>query len=421
MRAVLRMLYTACLCTAICIPALANKRKVLFIGNSYIFTNNMPQMLQQMATAMGDTLIFDQSVPGGYTLQQHSTDANTISKIFSQQWDVVVLQEQSQRPAFPPAQVAQDTYPYAHILDSMVRASGACTETMFFMTWGYKNGDPTNCAVYPVICTYEGMQQRLRESYLQMAADNQAIVAPVGAAWKTVRDSFPGINLYSPDNSHPEIAGSYLETCVFYASIFHKNPYGCTYLAGVPAADAAKLQRIAGRVTLDSIGFWQQNRNYVQAAFGTSVSNKTATFQNQSRKATSYSWTFGDGTTSTQTAPVHTYAVGGNYEVTLRAVNSCFTEVHKDTVHITGSGGVENLLAAGDVAVSYAGGHISIQIPGDAGNCLFELYAVNGQKLCSSTIQGGNNIIPLTMPAGLYVYTISQKEGPKINGKLVTR
>src|SRR5690606_33483657 len=116
-------------------------------------------------------------------LEGHSTNSTSISKINAQPWDIVVLQEQSQRPAFHPGQVATVTYPFARKLDTLIRNNRACTETMFFMTWGYKNGDATNCAVYPPICTYEGMQQRLRESYLQMAQDNKGIVSPVGVAW----------------------------------------------------------------------------------------------------------------------------------------------------------------------------------------------------------------------------------------------
>ncbi len=45
----------------------ASTRKVLFIGNSYTYMNSMPTMLQAFANAMGDTLIFDESDPGGYT------------------------------------------------------------------------------------------------------------------------------------------------------------------------------------------------------------------------------------------------------------------------------------------------------------------------------------------------------------------
>ena len=50
------------------------------------------------------------------------------------------------------------------------------------MTWGRKNGDASNCSAYPPICTYEGMQQRLRESYMEMASANQGRVSPVGMA-----------------------------------------------------------------------------------------------------------------------------------------------------------------------------------------------------------------------------------------------
>src|SRR6185369_11530052 len=123
------------------------------------------------------------------TFQQHTTNATTISGIFSQPWDIVVLQEQSQMPSFPPAQVATDVYPFAARLDSFVHANDTCTQTMFMMTWGRKYGDAMNCPSYPVVCAYVGMQSRLRDSYLQMTQDNHATVAPMGSAWKVIIDS----------------------------------------------------------------------------------------------------------------------------------------------------------------------------------------------------------------------------------------
>ena len=50
----------------------------LFIGNSYTGVNNLPQTVADLATSMGDSLIFDAYTPGGYTLQMHSTDATTL-------------------------------------------------------------------------------------------------------------------------------------------------------------------------------------------------------------------------------------------------------------------------------------------------------------------------------------------------------
>ena len=56
-----------------------------------------------------------------------------------------------------------------------------------------------------------------------------------------------------------------------------------------------------------------------QAAFNTTQTNFTVTFSNQSANipTAQYQWDFGDGNTSTQFSPTHTYAAAGNYQVTL--------------------------------------------------------------------------------------------------------
>ena len=323
----------------------AAKRTVLFIGNSYTYTNNMPLMLQTMTAALGDTLVYDESDPGGYTLSDHLGNPATISKIFAKQWDIVVLQEQSQLPAFPPTEVDTEVYPYAHALDSIIHTNDSCTQTMFLMTWGHANGDPMNCGTYPAICTYDGMQQRLRESYLQMALDNHAIVAPVGAAWKLENDSIPSLWLYMADSSHPVAAGSYLEACVLYASIFHKKTYGCSYTAGLSVTDAQRLQHIADKVTLDSLWQWQQYGHYPYAGFSFAQGGSTASFTRSSLLHSGFSWQFGDGTGDTGAAPVHTYAANGSYTVAHTAYNSCFSETFTQVLHI-GTTGISSAAGA---------------------------------------------------------------------------
>ncbi|MFN7326754.1 MAG: PKD domain-containing protein [Chitinophagales bacterium] len=59
------------------------------------------------------------------------------------------------------------------------------------------------------------------------------------------------------------------------------------------------------------------------AGFSAQLSGWTATFSNQSLAATSFLWDFGDGQTSTQPNPVHTYAQNGTYTVQLTATNAC--------------------------------------------------------------------------------------------------
>ncbi|NDD55938.1 hypothetical protein EBZ39_19080, partial [bacterium] len=117
------------------------------------------------------------STPGGYTFQQHSIDVNTLNYIQQGGWDYVVLQQQSQMPSFPDNDVIANTYPYARFLDSMINEYNDCAETVFYMTWGRQNGDASNCANWPPVCTYQGMDSLLRLRYTNMANDNNAILS----------------------------------------------------------------------------------------------------------------------------------------------------------------------------------------------------------------------------------------------------
>jgi len=60
----------------------------------------------------------------------------------------------------------------------------------------------------------------------------------------------------------------------------------------------------------------------------------TVTFSNFSDNADSYGWDFGDGNMSTEESPTHTYAGGGEYEVTLTATNSTTSHTSSKTVSI---------------------------------------------------------------------------------------
>lgn len=232
------------------------KREVLFLGNSYTYVNNLPQLIKDIALANGDTLVFDSNCPGGHTFQNHFNNATSLSKINAQGWDCVILQAQSQEPSFSPAQVASQTLPYAVKLDSAIQQNNACTETIFFETWGRKNGDASNCGSYPPICTYTGMQNRLRASYKLFADTTYGIMSPAGEAWRKSIALNPSLELYSSDQSHPSLEGSYLTACVFYETLFHKSVLSNTYTAGVSSVNVSFLQQIAHDVVNDSLLVW---------------------------------------------------------------------------------------------------------------------------------------------------------------------
>lgn len=308
--------------------------KVLFIGNSYVGTNSLPQVYYQLALSGGDTVFVDSNSPGGYTFNQHRSNSTTLSKINSQDWDFVILQEQSQLPSFPPSQVATDVYPYARILDSLITDHYPCSKTLFFMTWGRKYGDASNCPNYPPLCTYAGMQQRLRESYLEMASNNLAMVAPVGAAFARSMSLDSTLNLYNPDNSHPSIEGTYLAACVFYASTFQSSPMGLSYHFGLSPGVAGFLQQVAHEVVLDSLSTWNLNPIIPQSSFSSVVNGNTVTFSNTGLNGRNFEWNFGDGFTSALENPQHTYNVAGNYNVQLISSLRCNSDTSNAIVTI---------------------------------------------------------------------------------------
>jgi len=323
----------------------AQKTQVLFLGNSYTAANNLPNTFYQLALSRGDTVYYDSNTPGGQRLMGHAVNSTSLSKIKSQDWDFVVLQAQSQEPSWSPSQVNAEVYPAAIQLNDSIKANNACTETVFFMTWGRKYGDASNCAGWPPVCTYLGMQNRLMVGYLTMAELTNSTVAPCGMAWMNSRNSNPLVELYSTDNSHPIEAGTYLNACVMYATMFQKSSTGATYYGTLSQADAEFLQHIADSTvlsstynyylndTITSINFnldwesWFKKGNIVFSDFDyTEAIPGNIDFTDLALNADSYIWDFGDGSSSTDTSPSHVYIGSSNYTVTQHVSNACFSD-----------------------------------------------------------------------------------------------
>lgn len=301
-------------------------KRVLFIGNSYVASNNLPQVLRNLALSTGDTITVDSNTPGGHTFQGHTTNTTSLAKIQQGNWDYVVLQEQSQMPSFGIGQVQNQVFPFATQLNDLILASNPCAETMFYITWGRKNGDAQNCQYMPALCTYEGMDDLLRQRYMMMVEDNDAVASPVGPVWRYIRAQHPEIELYVSDESHPSAAGTYAAACTFYAAILRKDPTLITNNGGLNASTAQAIRAAAKAVAFDELETWKIGTYDPIASFAIGTQNgNQVTFVNNSENATSYLWEFGDGTTSTAENPSHTYASTGSFEVKLKVTNCGLT------------------------------------------------------------------------------------------------
>lgn len=309
-------------------------QSVLFIGNSYTGTNNLPQIVKQVALSAGDTLVFDKHTPGGTRFSDHAASSAATQKINAQNWDYVVLQGQSQEPSFPIEQVETEVFPYAQLLCDKIRANYACSIPLFYMTWGRKYGDSQNCPNWPPVCTYEGMDSLLSLRYQMMATANNADLSPVGAVWKYLRNNNPDVELYSADNSHPSLAGSYAAACTFYTMIFKADPTQISDDYSLPAEQANAIQQAAKVVVFDALNNWETDYTHPLpvANFTYTAIDESIEFVNESSNADEYFWDFGDGSTSTEENPIHDFMMEGEFQVTLTATSCAGTNVVQQIV-----------------------------------------------------------------------------------------
>jgi len=211
--------------------------RVLFIGNSYTYVNDLPTTFMNLARSGGHKTEVGMSAQGGWMLADHVKSSDTIAKINSEKWNFVVLQEQSEVPAFQQTR-SSEMYPALRVLIGDIEADEA--KPILFLTWAYRDGLPANG-----MPNYASMQAQINNGYILMSQAFNVPVAPVGVAWQNVRNQDPQINLWQDDGSHPTPEGTYLAACVFYADIFQQSPEGLSYQANLSTDVAHDLQQVA--------------------------------------------------------------------------------------------------------------------------------------------------------------------------------
>jgi hypothetical protein len=185
---------------------------VLFVGNSYSF--GVPKAFAKLAKDHGKSVRVGHATYGGWTLKRHAANEPTLRKIREGRWDVVVLQEQSEIPAWSSRKRDTAMFPPLRTLVTEVRKTGAVP--VLYQTWGRRDGAKGHLGD-----DFHAMSARLRSGY-QAAAQNAGglLVIPVGDAWEKEFSAGQGPNLYMDDGSHPSTLGNELTAKVFYQAFF---------------------------------------------------------------------------------------------------------------------------------------------------------------------------------------------------------
>ena len=124
------------------------------------------------------------------------------------------------------------------------------------MTHGYKNG-ASWCNQDPSVCTYKGMQDNIKRTYLNLSKQLSVPIAPAGIIWNIFMDKYPEINLFQSDGVHANPDGSYISACTIYSLIFEKKPENIYVPSNVPENDAQKIQNVISNALFNCNPAWE--------------------------------------------------------------------------------------------------------------------------------------------------------------------
>jgi len=181
--------------------------RVLFVGNSYTYFENLPQVVSVLSEQTGTVLITEKITIGGAKLSEHWRGArglNTREKIRNGDYDIVVLQEWS----LGTVNERDSAVYYLGLFSKLARETGA--KPYYYLTWGREK--------------VPQQQEPISRVYRETAALNVATVVPAGEAWARARELRPDFDLFNPDGTHPSELGTYLTACVFVVTITGELP-----------------------------------------------------------------------------------------------------------------------------------------------------------------------------------------------------
>ena len=191
--------------------------KVLFIGNSYTYYNDMPKLFETLARENGKEISVDSVTKGGRKLYENLDPCDENHKIIlnltdAGRYDALILQENSLYPI-------KDFSAFLKGAEELISLVGA-ERNILYATWGRKDGSST---LPELSLTSAKMTDILHEKYSAAAEKLGASVSPVGLTFKALCEAMPTLELYNPDKSHPSYLGSAVAALCHYKTVFGED------------------------------------------------------------------------------------------------------------------------------------------------------------------------------------------------------
>ena len=188
-------------------PHQTDQIRVLFIGNSLTYFNDLPSFVQAFAQSrVQKPLAFKGVTFPDFSLEDHWNQGDARKAIAQGGWDVIVLQQGPSASNEGRAVLLE----YSRRFAQEIRKIG---------------GRPALYMVWPSASRMQDFNGVI-ESYKRAAEEIEGLLFPVGEAWLKAWKRDPKLGLYSSDGLHPTVAGTYLAASVIYEYLYDESAVG---------------------------------------------------------------------------------------------------------------------------------------------------------------------------------------------------
>lgn len=190
--------------------------RVLFVGNSMTYVNDLPRLLRAFAASQpgGTTIVTSAWVAPGGSIDERWRDGHAAQALRTGDWDVVVLQERSKliaclSGASMPRERECRASDGAHRKFAALAAEHG-TRVLLLSTWA---GDADGQAALD-----RGMHN------LADRLTGEVAIVPTGAILRQWADRQPADAPAFPDGGHPSFSASLIVAAILYQSITGNTP-----------------------------------------------------------------------------------------------------------------------------------------------------------------------------------------------------
>jgi hypothetical protein len=186
-------------------PCTVDGLRVLFIGNSLTYGNDVPRLVQQLAEHARSRAVRPVTVAfPNVSLDDHWANGAAVAALRRGPWDVVVLQQGPSSLPESRTLLIEAVRRFA----PLIAAAGA--RAVLYEVWPMSARRADASAA--------------RRSYIAAANAIDGVVAPAGTAWSIALASPAPPALYAADGLHASMAGSVLAALTLYARIVERDP-----------------------------------------------------------------------------------------------------------------------------------------------------------------------------------------------------